>query len=78
MAIVLLKRIVKLNYAKFILILEEKYKQEIKTLNFSDSSFNEISFVSNSNREDEEGEDDQDDEDFVERAKVKLDQMKKV
>ncbi|CEP17553.1 hypothetical protein [Parasitella parasitica] len=81
MAIISLKRIVKLNYAKFILILEEKYKQEIERLNFSEDSLNEISFVSNSTNSDceseEEGDqDDKDDGDFVERIKEKLDQMK--
>lgn len=81
LAIISLKRIVKLNYAKFILILEEKYKQEIERLNFSEDSLNEISFVSNSANSDceseEEGnQDDKDDGDFVERTKEKLDQMK--
>ncbi|KAI7896190.1 uncharacterized protein EV154DRAFT_541627 [Mucor mucedo] len=38
LAILSLKRTVKLNYAKFNLILEEKYKNEVKTLNFADDS----------------------------------------
>lgn len=78
MAVLSLKRVVKLNYAKFTLILEEKYKQETETLNFSDDPSNEISFVSNSTNSDceEEDKNDEDIEDFVERTMVKMNQMK--
>ncbi|KAI8890958.1 hypothetical protein K501DRAFT_265461 [Backusella circina FSU 941] len=82
MAILSLKLIFKLNYAKFILILEEKYKQEIEGLNFNDDSLNETRFVSNTTNSDCEDEDnqdsegDEDDDGFVERTKNKLDRMK--
>ncbi|KAL9550830.1 hypothetical protein PS6_005344 [Mucor atramentarius] len=72
----------KLNYAKFNLILEEKYKNEVKTLNFADGIFNEVSFTSNSTNSDGEYEDEYheenepEDEDFVENTKVMLDGLK--
>ncbi|EPB84857.1 hypothetical protein HMPREF1544_08359 [Mucor circinelloides 1006PhL] len=83
LAILSLKRTVKLNYAKFSLILEEKYKNEVKTLNFADGIFNEVSFTSNSTNsggeyEDEYHEENEpEDEDFVENTKVMLDGLKK-
>ncbi|GAA5816024.1 hypothetical protein MFLAVUS_009546 [Mucor flavus] len=82
LAILSLKRTVKLNYAKFNLILEEKYKNEVKTLNFADGIFNEVSFMSNSTNSDGEYEDgyheenEPEDEDFVENTKVMLDELK--
>lgn len=54
LTILSLKQTVKLNYAKFNLILEEKYKNEVKTLNFADDIFNEVSFMSNSTNNDGE------------------------
>ncbi|KAG0772639.1 hypothetical protein G6F22_015568 [Rhizopus arrhizus] len=44
MAVISLKRVVNLSYAKFTLILEEKYKQEIENLVFDDDPLNEVSF----------------------------------
>ncbi|KAI7896141.1 uncharacterized protein EV154DRAFT_281485 [Mucor mucedo] len=68
LAILSLKRTVKLNYAKFNLILEEKYKNEVKTLNFSDDHLSEISITSDSTNSDIESEDSNyklEDKDFV-------------
>lgn len=87
MAAISLKRVVKLNYAKFTLILEEKYKQEIENLVFDDDPLNEVSFVSNSNDSDsEEGQNDGDKkngeksendiDDFVERMLAKVKNLK--
>ncbi|KAI7852575.1 hypothetical protein BDC45DRAFT_588020 [Circinella umbellata] len=76
------KRTVKLNHAKFNLILKKKYKNEVKTLNFADDIFTEVSFTSNSTNSDEEYEDEYheenepEDEDFVENTKVMLDGLK--
>lgn len=81
MAILSLKRTVKMNYAKFSLILEEKYKQEIKTLDFEDDPFNEISFVSNSTNIDSEEEEEEEEmpdpvmQDFDARTMRKLEQL---
>lgn len=87
MAVISLKRVVKLNYAKFTLILEEKYKQEIENLAFDDDPLNEMSFVSNSTDSDsEEGQNDGDEkngeksendiDDFVERTLAKVKNLK--
>lgn len=79
MAIISLKRLVKLNYSKFTLILEEKYEPEISVLKFDNNLFNEVSFVSNSTNsdgEEEEDENEEEDKDFVERTKLKLDPLK--
>lgn len=76
LAILSLKQIVKLNYAKFNLILEE-----VKMLNFADDNFNEVSFISDSadsNGELEDGyheENKPKDEDFVENTKEMLDEL---
>lgn len=72
----------KLNYAKFNLILEKKYKNEVKTLNFADDIFNEVSFRSNSTDSDGEYDDgcheenELEDEEFVGNTKVMLDGLK--
>lgn len=87
MAVISLKRVVKLSYAKFTLILEEKYKQEIENLVFDDDPLNEVSFVSNSTDSDsEEGQNDGDEkngeksendiDDFVERTLAKVKNLK--
>ncbi|KAI8981639.1 hypothetical protein BDF20DRAFT_834336 [Mycotypha africana] len=76
------KKGMKLNYAKFNFILEEKYKNEVKTLNFADDIFNEVSFISNSTNSDGEyengyhEENEPEDEDFVKNTKVMLDGLK--
>ena len=87
MAVISLKRVVNLSYAKFTLILEEKYKQEIENLVFDDDPLNEVSFVSNSTDSDsEEGQNDGDEkngeksendiDDFVERTLAKVKNLK--
>ncbi|KAI7896140.1 uncharacterized protein EV154DRAFT_547796 [Mucor mucedo] len=79
LAILSLKRTVKLNYAKFNLILEKKYKNEVKTLNFADDHSSEISITSDSTNSDIESEDSNykpEDKDFVENTKVMLDELK--
>ncbi|KAG2199584.1 hypothetical protein INT47_012184 [Mucor saturninus] len=81
MAVISLKRVAKHNYAKFILILEEKYKREVETLNFDNAGLNETSFLSDST--DSTGSDseckkyqDQNEEEFVETVMAKIKKLK--
>ncbi|KAG1584197.1 hypothetical protein G6F48_008045 [Rhizopus delemar] len=80
MAVISLKRIVKLNYTKFTLILEEKYKNEIENLVFDEEFLNEVSFISNStdsnNGEAETDEDEKNNDDFVETTLAKIKNLK--
>jgi hypothetical protein len=83
MAMLSLKRIVKLDCTKSTLILEENCKEKIKTLNFGDDLFNEISCVCNSTNNDceeenevNEDEMEVDDEYFIARTMAKLNQVK--
>ncbi|KAI8364044.1 hypothetical protein EDC96DRAFT_594266 [Choanephora cucurbitarum] len=78
LAILSLKRTVKLNYAKFDVFLEGKYKNEDKALNFADNIFSEVCFTSNGTHNDGEYEDEYHEEnepedgDFVKNTKVML------
>ncbi|KAG2199585.1 hypothetical protein INT47_012185 [Mucor saturninus] len=81
MAVISLKRVAKHNYAKFILILEEKFKREVETLNFDNAGLNETSFLSDST--DSTGSDsecgnyqDENDEEFVETVMTKIKELK--
>ncbi|ORE01592.1 hypothetical protein BCV72DRAFT_320912 [Rhizopus microsporus var. microsporus] len=80
MAVISLKRIVKLNYTKFTLILKEKYKNEIENLVFDEEFLNEVSFISNStdsnNGEAETDEDEKNNDDFVETTLAKIKNLK--
>lgn len=80
MAVISLKRVVKLNYTKFTLIFEEKYQKEIENLAFDEEFLNETSFISNStdsNNEDAEtDEDKENNDDFVETTLSKIKNLK--
>ncbi|KAI7904274.1 uncharacterized protein BX663DRAFT_530378 [Cokeromyces recurvatus] len=74
MAVISLKRMAKLNYAKFTLILEEKYKQEIENLMFDHDPLDGMSFVSDSTDSNQKSE--YDIEDFVENTLAKVKNLK--
>ncbi|KAG2208988.1 hypothetical protein INT47_011128 [Mucor saturninus] len=62
-----------------VLSLEERYKNEVKTLNFADGHLSEVSITSdstNSNVESEDSDHEPEDEDFVENTKVMLDELR--